>query len=73
MLVVDPSGLVLDLADGLAVHVRNQKDILNFTLGFELVERVIFIVAYLSDLESFFSQYFFLVLVLIYYLNCYFV
>lgn len=73
MLVVDPSGLVLDLADGLTIHVADQKDILNFTLGFELVEGVIFIVTYLPDLESFFCQDFFLVLELIYYLNCYFV
>jgi len=55
VLVVDPCCLILDLADGLAIHVGNQKDVLDFTLGFELVEGVIFIVAYLSDLESFFS------------------
>ena len=54
MLVVDPSGLVLDLADGLTIHVAYKKDILDFTLGFELVEGVIFIVTYLPDLESFF-------------------
>jgi len=54
VLVVDPSGLVLDLADGLTIHVADQKDILDFTLGFELVEGVIFIVTYLPDLESFF-------------------
>jgi hypothetical protein len=55
VLVVDPCGLVLDLANGLTIHVGNQKDVFNFTLGFELVEGIIFIVAYLSNLKPFFS------------------
>jgi hypothetical protein len=64
-LVVDPGGLILDLTYGVVFHVGNEQNILNSSLGLELVKRIFWVVSNLANEEPFFSKDLFLVLELI--------
>ena len=69
-LIVDPSGLIFDLTNGVVFHVRNEQNILNPSLRLELVKRIFWIVSNLSNEEPFLSKDLFLVLELVDDLDC---
>ena len=59
-LVVDPSGLVFYVANVVSIEVLDQKDIFYSSLSFELMHRIVWIIAYFTNEKSLFSQYFLL-------------